>query len=108
MRGLIRFAIQRPKLVVALWVAAIIAAAPFAMRLEKALRGSTDTVRGSPSELVSRQLNQSFGEGSSFVFPVTLTSSSIGANDPRFAAAAVRVETVLDSSGMVDVRHFWN
>jgi RND superfamily putative drug exporter len=108
MRNLVRFAIRRPKVVVGLWVAAIAAAAPFAMRLEKALRGSTDTVRGSPSELVARQLNQSFGEGSAYVFPVTLTSSSIDVSDARFPAAAVRVETVLDSAGMVDVRHYWN
>jgi RND superfamily putative drug exporter len=37
-----------------------------------------------------------------------LTSSSISATDPRFAAAAANLERVLDSAGMSGVRHYWN
>lgn len=108
MRTLIQFALRRPKLVILAWLVMLGAAAPFASRLGGALRGSTDAVPGSPSELVSRELNQSFGKGSAFVFPVVLTSSSIATTDPRFAAAVVRVERVVDSAGMSGVRHYWN
>ncbi|HEV7389491.1 MAG TPA: MMPL family transporter [Gemmatimonadaceae bacterium] len=108
MRALIRFAIQRPKLIIALWAVPLAAAAPFASRLAGALRGSTDAVPGSPSEVVSRYVNEAFGEGSAFVFPVVVTSSSVAATDPQFAAAAVRLERVLDFAGMSGVRHYWN
>ena len=108
MRSLIQFALRRPKTVIFAWIAILAAAAPFASRLAGALRGSTDAVPGSPSELVSRDLNNAFGTGSAFVFPAVLTSSSIPATDPRFAAAATRLERVLDSAGMRSVRHYWN
>ncbi|HXN76068.1 MAG TPA: MMPL family transporter [Gemmatimonadaceae bacterium] len=108
MRTLVQFALRWPKLVVLAWVVMLGAAAPFASRLAGALRGSTDAVPGSPSELVFRDLNQSFGEGTAFVFPAVLTSSSIPTTDPRFAAAAINFERVLDSAGMNGVRHRWN
>jgi RND superfamily putative drug exporter len=108
MRTLIQFALGRPKLVILAWVAILGAAAPFASRLAGALRGSTDAVPGSPSELLSRELNHSFGKGSAFVFPAVLTSSSIATTDPRFAAAVVNIERVLDSAGMSGVHHYWN
>ncbi|HCU13046.1 MAG TPA: hypothetical protein DGB72_13060, partial [Gemmatimonadetes bacterium] len=108
MRTLIQFALRRPKLVILVWVAILGAAAPFASRLAGALRGSTDAVPGSPSELVSRDLNQAFGKGSAFVFPAVMTSPVIATTDPRFAAAAADLERVLDSAGMSGVRHYWN
>jgi RND superfamily putative drug exporter len=108
MRPLIQFALRRPKLVILIWVAILGVAAPFASRLAGALRGSTDAIPGSPSELVSRDLNRSFGQGSAFVFPAVLTSSSIPTTDPRFAAAAANLERVLDSAGMKGVNHYWN
>ena len=108
MRALIQFALRRPKLVIFAWVAMLAVAAPFASRLAGVLRGSTDAVPGSPSELVSRDLNHAFGKGSAFVFPAVLTSSSIATTDPRFAAAAANLERVLDSAGMSGVRHYWN
>jgi uncharacterized membrane protein YdfJ with MMPL/SSD domain len=108
MRALIQFALRRPKLVILAWVVILAAAAPFASRLAGALRGSTDAVPGSPSELVSRDLDHAFGKGSAFVFPAVLTSSSIPATDPRFAAAAAHLERVLDSAGMSGVRNYWN
>jgi uncharacterized membrane protein YdfJ with MMPL/SSD domain len=108
MRTLIQLALRRPKLVIFAWIAVLAVAAPFAARLAGALRGSTDAVPGSPSELVSRDVDRAFGKGSSFVFPAVLTSSTIATTDPRFAAAATNLERVLDSVGMIDVRHYWN
>jgi uncharacterized membrane protein YdfJ with MMPL/SSD domain len=108
MRTLIQLALRRPRLVISAWVAALALAAPFASRLAGALRGSTDAVPGSPSELVSRDLASSFGKGSAFVFPAVLTSPGIATTDPRFAAAAGNLGRVLDSAGMMDVRHYWN
>lgn len=108
MRTLIQLALRRPKLVIFAWIALLAVAAPFASRLAGALRGSTDAVPGSPSELVSRDLDRTFGKGSAFVFPAVLTSSGIATTDPRFAAAATNLERVLDSAGMIDVRHYWN
>jgi uncharacterized membrane protein YdfJ with MMPL/SSD domain len=108
MRSLIQLALRRPKLVIFAWIAALALAAPFASRLAGELRGSTDAVPGSPSELVSRDLDRTFGKGSAFVFPAILTSPSIVTTDPRFAAAATNLARVLDSAGMVDVRHYWN
>jgi RND superfamily putative drug exporter len=108
MRTLIQLALRWPKLVILAWIAMLAVAGPFASRLAGALRGSTDAVPGSPSELVSRDLDHAFGKGSAFVFPVALTSSSIATTDPRFAAATVNLERVLDSAGMIGVRHYWN
>ena len=108
MRALIQFALRHPKAVIFAWVAVLAAAAPFASRLAGALRGSTDAVPGSSSELVSRDLDRAFGKGSAFVFPAVLTSPGIAATDSRFAAAVVNLERVLDSAGMNGVRHYWN
>src|ERR1700694_4283957 len=99
MRSLIQLALRRPKLVIFAWIAALAVAAPFASRLAGVLRGTTDAVPGSPSELASRDLNHAFGKGSAFVFPAVLTSPGIPTTDPRFAAAAVELERVLDSAG---------
>ena len=108
MRSLIQLALRRPKLVILAWVAMLAVAAPFASRLAGALRGTTDAVPGSPSELASRDLNHAFGKGSAFVFPAVLTSASIPTTDPRFAAAVGNLERVLNSAGMMGVRHYWN
>jgi uncharacterized membrane protein YdfJ with MMPL/SSD domain len=108
MQRLIQFALRRPKLVIAGWIAIIALAAPFSMRLAGALRGSTDTVPGSPSELVSRDVNHAFGTGSAFVLPAVLVSRDLLTTDPRFAQAAAKLARALDSSGMVGVRHYWN
>jgi trehalose monomycolate/heme transporter len=108
MRTLIQFALRRPKLVILAWLMTLAAAAPFAAQLAGALRGSTDTVQSSPSELVSHDLNRSFGHGSAYVMPAVLTSPAIATSDPRFAEAAVRLERVLDSAGMSGVHHYWN
>jgi RND superfamily putative drug exporter len=108
MGQLILFALRRPKLVIAGWIAIIALAAPFSLRLGGALRGSTDTVPGSPSELVSRDLNHAFGTGSAFVLPAVLVSRDFAATDPRFAQAATKLERALTSSGIIGVRHYWN
>jgi len=108
MRTLMRFVLRRPVVVVSLWGIALAVAAVFAPRLGGALRGSTDAVPGSPSELVSRDINRAFGDGSAFVFPAVLVSGDIEVSDPRFAVAANTLERVLDSAGMHSVRHFWN
>ena len=75
MRPLIQLALRRPRFVIFAWIAALMVAAPFASRLAGALRGSTDAVPGSPSELVSRDLARAFGKGSAFVFPCLLYTS---------------------------------
>jgi RND superfamily putative drug exporter len=108
MRTLLRFALRRPRLVIALWLVLLAGAAPFALRLAHVLRGSTDMVPGSASELVSRDIDHAFGDGASFVFPAVLTSATVRSDDPRFAAAAVALERALDSAGMKSVRHAWN
>jgi putative drug exporter of the RND superfamily len=108
MQTLVRIALRRPGWVVAAWIAVVGAAAPFAAHLGASLRGSTDAVRGSGSELVSRDVNRAFGDGSAFVFPAVLTSPSVAATDPRFAAAATALERALLSAGMRGVRHYWN
>ncbi len=109
MRSLVQLALRHPRAVIALWVALLVAVAPLALRLGGALRGSTDAVTGSPSELVSRDINAAFGEGSAFVFPAVLTAESTPATDPAFAAAAETItRALLDSAGVRDVRHFWN
>ena len=83
MRTLLRFALRRPRLVIGLWLVLLAGAAPFALRLAGVLRGSTDMVPDSPSELVSRDIDRAFGEGSAFVFPAVLTSTDISSSDPR-------------------------
>jgi len=57
MRPLIQLVLRHPRTVIVLWLLVLVAAAPFALKLGAALRGSTDAVTGSPSELVSRDLN---------------------------------------------------
>jgi RND superfamily putative drug exporter len=108
MNTLLRFALRKPRLVIAIWLAMLAAVAPFALRLAGVLRGSTDMVPGSPSEVVARDINRAFGEGSAFVLPAVLTSTSVRFDDPRFVAAAVALEHALDSAGMQSTRHFWN
>lgn len=109
MRALIHLVLRHPRAVVALWLLALAVASPFALKLGGVLRGSTDAVSGSPSELVSRDLNETFGEGSAFVFPATVSSSASTVSDPAFATAIARLErALLDSAGVRDVRHFWN
>ena len=108
MTTLLRFALRRPRLVIAIWLALLAGAAPSAMRLAGVLRGSTDMVPGSASELVSRDINRAFGEGSAFVFPAVLTSTAVRTNDQRYVAAASALERALDSAGMKSTRHFWN
>ena len=93
----------------ALWLLLLVAAAPFALKLGGELRGSTDAVTGSDSELASRRLDAAFGQGAAFVFPAVLTSTSSDVRGPAFAAAAAAVErALLDSARVRDVRHFWN
>jgi RND superfamily putative drug exporter len=94
--------------VIVVWIAILVAASPYALRLAGALRGSTDAVPGSASELVSRRLNRAFGDGSAFVFPAVLASPGVAVTDARFAAAASALEHALVSSGMSNVRHYWN
>ena len=108
MKALLRFALRRPWLVIALWLVLLAGAAPFALRLAGVLRGSTDMVPGSESELVARDIDRTFGDGSAFVFPAVLTSSNLPTGDPRFAAAADVLERALGAAGMKSVRHAWN
>jgi uncharacterized membrane protein YdfJ with MMPL/SSD domain len=109
MRPLVRLVLRRPRVVAAIWLALLAATAPLAHRLGGALRGSTDAVTGSPSELVSREINAAFGEGSAFVFPAVLTARSTTVTDPAFAAAVETIARALaDSAGVREVRHFWN
>ncbi len=109
MRPLVRLVLRHPRVVVAIWLVLLAATAPLALRLGGALRGSTDAVTGSPSELVSREINAAFGEGSAFVFPAVLTARSTTVTDPAFAAAAETIARALaDSAGVRGVRHFWN
>src|SRR6188472_3151456 len=100
MKTLLRFALRRPRVVIAVWLALLAVAAPFALRLAGVLRGSTDMVPGSASELVSRDIDRAFGDGSAFVFPAVLTSATLRADDPRFAAAAATLEHALGAAGM--------
>ena len=108
MNSPIHFALRRPKTVVVAWIIAVGAAAPFAAKLAGSLRGSTDAVPGSPSELVSRDLDRSFGEGTAFVFPAVVTSTTVATTNPRFASTVVSLQRALDSAGMKSVRHYWN
>lgn len=108
MRPFIHAILRHPRTVIAAWVVVLAIAAPFAPRLAGALRGSTDAVKGSPSELVSRDLNRAFGDGSAFVFPAVIVSPSMSAGDPRFATAVAAFTRAMDSAGMRQVRHFWN
>lgn len=108
MRRLVQFVLRRPLVVIIIWAALLAAVAPFASRLSGVLRGSTDAVPGSPSELVARDVNRAFGDGSAFVFPAVLVSNDVAVSDPRFSVAAARLERALDSAGMHSVKHFWN
>ena len=109
MRPLIELVLRRPRTVIVLWLILLAAAAPFALRLGGELRGSVADVTDSPSQIVSRDVNAAFGEGSAFVFPAVITSQSVGVDDPAFRAAVGTVERALrDSAGVRAVRHFWN
>ncbi|MBI3110951.1 MAG: MMPL family transporter [Ignavibacteriales bacterium] len=108
MSTLVQFVLRRPLAVIILWAALLTAVTPFALHLSGVLRGSTDAVPGSPSELVAQDVNRSFGDGAAYVFPAVLVSKSISATDLRFAAAATTIESVLNAAGMHRVRHYWN
>lgn len=92
-----------------MWIILLAAAAPLALRLGGALGGSASEVSGSPSELVSRDINAALGEGSAFVFPAVLTAQATLVTDPAFTSAAATMErALLDSDAAREVRHFWN
>ena len=87
MKALLRFALRRPRLVIALWLVVLAGAAPWALRLGGVLRGSTDMVAGSASELVTHDIDRAFGEGSAFVFPaVRIGNAFHGDGSIRMAA----------------------
>ena len=106
--SLLRIVLNRPRTVIALWLAVVVVASPFALRLAGALRGSTDAVAGSPSELVWRDLDRAFGTGTGFVFPLVVSSSSVHVDQPQFGASVALLQRKLESSGMKSVRHYWN
>ncbi|MGI9140322.1 MAG: MMPL family transporter, partial [Gemmatimonadaceae bacterium] len=109
MRALVRLVLRHPSAVVALWATLLAVAAPFALQLAGELRGSTDAVTGSPSELVTRDINTLFGEGSAFTFPAVVTSSTTPVTDPAFRAAVTTIERALrDSAHVREVYHYWN
>ncbi len=109
MRSLIRLVLRHPRAVTAVWLAILMAAAPFALRLGGALGGSAAEVTGSPSELVSRDVNAKFGDGEAFALPATVSASATPVTDPAFRAAVATLErALLDSAGVRVVRHYWN
>ena len=103
MRTLVQFVLRRPVAVLMMWAAILAVAASYAPHLSEVLRGSTDAVPGSPSELVSRDVNRAFGDGSAFVFPAVLVSEDVPLTDPRFAAAAFAVERTLTVHAPPDI-----
>ena len=109
MRSLIRLVLRHPRTVTAVWLAILVAAAPFALRLGGVLGGSAAEVTGSPSELVSRDVNAKFGDGQAFVLPAVVTSTATLVTDPAFRAAVAAIErALLDSARVRGVHHYWN
>jgi len=109
MTGLLRCAIERPRIVIAAWLLLMVAAAFLALHLPGVVRGGVDDIPGSPSQLAMQSMRRGFGADSEFTFPVVLESTQVSARDMRFGESVTRLERLmLDSGNVRSVRHFWN
>lgn len=109
MESLIRLVLARPRSVVAIWVLMLALAAGFALRLPDVVRGSTGNIEHSESGRVAERLQQRFGPGSAYLFPVVVQSRQLPTGDPRFAAQVEAIARALRSvPGSVATDHYWN
>jgi len=76
--------LRNRKAVLLFWTLAFLIGGFFSTRLQGVLRGSSDIIRNSPSDKVTQVMNQKFGRGSSYVFPVVVEGGDFSTNDPRF------------------------
>lgn len=109
MNRIAAFALGHRKAVLVFWTVAFLVALVFALRIDSVLKGSSDTIRDSPSDKVTQAVNRTFGRGSAFPFPLLLESREIGVGDPRFARAAQALQLALTRQpGIVHVQSYWN
>jgi putative drug exporter of the RND superfamily len=109
MNRLAHWVAGRPRIVIAAWLAVLIAAGCVSLRLDGTIRASTDGIPGSRSQLAIEALHRGFGQDAAFTFPIVIQSTHVSAQDARFSAAIARVERALTGSGHVrSVRHYWN
>jgi RND superfamily putative drug exporter len=108
-KQLAEWMLDRPRRVIAAWLAVLVIGAGFAMRLEGVIRGSTDGIPGSLSEEAMQALERGFGPDSAFVFPIVVASPQVPVQNARFRETVERLERALTDPGSVyRVRHFWN
>ena len=109
MKGLTDWVLGRPRLVLAVWLAMLVAGGSASMHLEGVLRGSPEGVPGSPSDRAMQAIKLGFGAHSAFVFPVVVESPQVSVRQARFGESIARLEHALIERGNVRrVQHFWN
>ncbi len=109
MNRVVQFVLKNRGAVLIFWALAFLIGGVFALRLQSVLYGSSDIIRDSPSDKVTQVLNQKFGRGAAYQFPVLLESPDIPVNDPRFVQAAHSLEqTLIKDKEVRQVRSFWN
>lgn len=109
MKGLTDWVLGRPRLVLAAWLAMLVAGGGAAMHLDGVLRGSPDGVPGSPSDRAMQAIKRGFGADSAFAFPVVVESPQVSVRQARFGESIARLERELMARGNVRrVQHFWN
>jgi RND superfamily putative drug exporter len=109
MNTLIAFVLNHRRSVIALWMMCLLAAVPLSLRLPSVIQGSSEAIRGSESEYVTRTLQREFGKGSAYTAVVVVQSAQTSVRDVGFAAAIRELESLLTATGEVrSVTHAWN
>jgi len=92
-----------------MWVLLIALAAGFALRLPDAVQGSSGNIEESESGRVAERMQEQFGPGSAYLFPVVVESDQIPLEDPRFAAGVEAItHALLSVPGVKAADHYWN
>jgi uncharacterized membrane protein YdfJ with MMPL/SSD domain len=109
MNALLGTVLRRPALVAAIWALLLVAAGVFALRLPGAVQGSSGNIEDSESGRVAERMQQQFGKGSAYLFPVVVQSDRLAVEDPRFAAGINAYAEALEATpGVGSTGHSWN
>ena len=109
MDRLVGAVLRHPARIAAAWAILLAIAAALAIRLPAAVQGSSGSIEDSESGRVTERIQQRFGKGSAYVFPVVLESAQVPVDDVRFVTEVESIARTLAAvAGVRTVDHYWN
>ena len=109
MDRLVGAVLRHPARIAAAWAILLAIAAALAIRLPAAVQGSSGSIEDSESGRVTERIQQKFGKGSAYVFPVVVESAQVPVDDVRFVTEVESiVRTLAAVAGVRTVDHYWN